>query len=742
MKTIYSKKKVSQLNELYDYVDDDTVEKLNKYKNNDVENVDYEALEQGDVPIDADNVDEFLVDNIEEEIEQPLSEDDEQQEPTTEDVPDSSEVGVEEAMLWAIKNSRVIKIFYTTKGRGSRDEKRYLKREKGLMRSQGGVNIYRIIEPHAIFTAKNGNRILMTYDRSVRRIRAFIVSNITDYNFTRNRLTKEPQYFNKRNRVMPKPEKGINAMKNTNSKIMKVAKELEDKGMTKSAAIVKDAYEVLKQLKQAQYVGIQGYWIRNRRCWDNCYRQKRTTQPKTPAQEVWMECWDEYKKSINNNESGWEKYAFIKKAEWDINDPKEKEKRCDQCGEETDTGELDSHNGCCSKCYQRLPGTQTSAHNRKKWNKFFISTVESKIKKGISRPEAIYATIEESSQKYYDGILDNSVRLAELADTMRENKMEDLGEKLAEISFDLVREAGLMQGVKNLWQGVKDTWNKGEKPKKKEEFDVAQKLEEFSNKVFDLAESIQKRTKFIPSSKKPVISSNKRIVIEAGEKSKIVEAQIDPRTNPKYFRPSISQEDKKKQEQEDLAYDQAKKEEEANQSGIDPSTIQSVNKMAYEASKLSNWISRNIIQKNPNFTQAQQAVSNLDLVATDIKTYTMGGNINLAGLVKKLNMLGQSSRLVSEQIKTEQSSSVSDVAGDGIDSDSDRGGTDGSDFLSNKNNYQRNFQIQQQSPQALQIKYPLTGNTKADEIAVKQSPKMWQYINTLNDTVGRYPKKE
>ena len=725
MKIIYSKKKVSQLSELYDYVDDDTVEQLNKYENNDVENVDYEAFEQGEVPIDAnidaDNVDNVLVDNIEEEIEQeqPLTEEDEQQEPTIEDVPDSSEVGAEEAMLWAIKNNRVVKIFYTTKGKGSKDEKRYLKREKGLMRSQGGVNIYRIIEPHDIFTAGNGNRILMTYDRSVRRIRAFIVANITDYNFTRNRLTKEPQYFNKRNRVMPKPEKGIKAMKNTNSKITKVAKELEDKGMIKSATIVKDAYEALKQLKKAQYVGIQGYWIRNRRCWDNCYRQKRTTQPESPAQEVWMECWDEYKKSINNNESGWEKYANSKKK------------------------------------------VKFSFKDEKKWNKFFISTVEGKMKKGISRPEAIYATIEESSQKYYDGMLDNSVRLAELADTMRENKMEDLGEKLAEISSDLVREAGIWQGVKNLGRGVKDLWNKGQDPQKKnDEFDVAQKLEEFSNKVFGLAESIQKRMKFVTSPKKPVTSSDKRLVIEAGKGSRAVEAQIRPGAKPKEYQPTRSQEYNKQQEQEDLAYDQAQREQETNQSyvdtdvnknnipdnqeapvtqpaGIDSETIQSVNKMAYEASKLSNWISKNIIQDNPNFAQAQQAISNLDTVATGIKNYTMStSGINLAGLVQKLNQLGQSSRLAGEQIKTQQLP-VSDIAGDRIDTD--KGGTDGPDFSSNnQNTYQGNSQFQQPEQQSQQVRYPLTGNADADTVTIKKNPQMWQYINILNDTVGKF----
>ena len=46
-------------------------------------------------------------------------------------------------------------------------------------KTKKGRNIERIIEPHDFFLAKStGNKILVSYDRTVGDIRAFIVSNI------------------------------------------------------------------------------------------------------------------------------------------------------------------------------------------------------------------------------------------------------------------------------------------------------------------------------------------------------------------------------------------------------------------------------------------------------------------------------------------------------------------------------------------------------------------------------------
>jgi hypothetical protein len=86
-----------------------------------------------------------------------------------------------------------------------------------------------------------------------------------------------------------------------------LANELDRAGYRESANAVDSVLRSLN--KTAQYVGVQGYWVRNDRCWKNCYRQKRASTPKKPVQEVWFECQAEYADSINKDDSKWDKYA-------------------------------------------------------------------------------------------------------------------------------------------------------------------------------------------------------------------------------------------------------------------------------------------------------------------------------------------------------------------------------------------------------------------------------------------------
>ena len=90
-------------------------------------------------------------------------------------------------------------------------------------------------------------------------------------------------------------------------KLAKLAEELD----TANHLVLADAVDnINKQIvKTAQYVGTQGYWIRNERCWSNCYRQKRASQPGTPAQKIWMECQSEYQDALNEDYGKWDKYA-------------------------------------------------------------------------------------------------------------------------------------------------------------------------------------------------------------------------------------------------------------------------------------------------------------------------------------------------------------------------------------------------------------------------------------------------
>jgi len=360
------KKKVAQtapIKELYGLDDD--------YGYN-PEVIDYDRLERGEIPaIREEDIGNYLVDDyegdeiyyetIEEEPEVPI-------EVTDEELPEFG--STLDALNWAVENNKVVRINYVTKK---------------------GTDLTRIVEPHDVFIASGtGNLVVVTFDRSVRKIRAFIVNNILNYIFT----GKE---FKERLRILPKVNKRIKTMDNNIFKdLREIGDEFEKIGLVKNAKIITDIMDELLQIKTAQYVGAQGYWIRNRRCWDNCYRQKRTTEPDKAAQEVWMECWDEYKKSINNNESGWEKYASI-------------EDKIDES-------------------------------NIKKWDGDFIKKASKRIDEGESVGPVIYSTIDEESQKNSNLLIKKANGLLDLSKILVENKQEELGDKVAKVSLAILKE--------------------------------------------------------------------------------------------------------------------------------------------------------------------------------------------------------------------------------------------------------------------------------------------------------------
>lgn len=94
-------------------------------------------------------------------------------------------------------------------------------------------------------------------------------------------------------------------------RLASLAEELDSKELSIHADTVDGVTKTILGVKTAQYVGIQGYWVRNSRCWENCYRQKRSSNPEMPSQEVWAECHKEYTKSIDNDgaRKEWDKYA-------------------------------------------------------------------------------------------------------------------------------------------------------------------------------------------------------------------------------------------------------------------------------------------------------------------------------------------------------------------------------------------------------------------------------------------------
>jgi len=231
---------------------DDTLEQIRSQP------VDYEQIA-------TDEIDQEILQEQEEQINE------EEQEAIEEQLPEFSDNA--SAIQYAIDNNLVMVIDYIAQGQPGRKNKIRLKRESG-------VNLHRIIEPHYVFVAPTtGNAVVTTYDRSVRKIRSFIIDNITNYEFS----GKE---FRPRIRII---DKGVNSMNNF-EKLQSVGNALEKHGSVKEANVITSYMQRLLNIKTAQYLSIQGYWLRNGRCWANCYRHKRTAETNKPVQEVWSEC--------------------------------------------------------------------------------------------------------------------------------------------------------------------------------------------------------------------------------------------------------------------------------------------------------------------------------------------------------------------------------------------------------------------------------------------------------------------
>ena len=89
----------------------------------------------------------------------------------------------------------------------------------------------------------------------------------------------------------------------------KASDKLRDRGLQALASEIDKISDKMTNIKIAQYVGVQGYHVRNRRCFDNCIRHKRASG-NTPH-DAWMSCFEEYSKYNDNmNEHHeWSKYA-------------------------------------------------------------------------------------------------------------------------------------------------------------------------------------------------------------------------------------------------------------------------------------------------------------------------------------------------------------------------------------------------------------------------------------------------
>ena len=596
-------KKAKTFNELYDYFDDDTIKNYNSYetqKDKEFEVVDYDALEKGEIPVvEIGDDEEFLADTygdektVEEQEEVDRKFDEKIKEPyeppfVGEEIPT---IGNNiEAINYAIKNNKVLKIDYSTKK---------------------GINIKRIVEPHLVYNSKKGNLIVVTYDRSVRDIRAFIVNNIVNYDFTGREFKERMKVIPKseKNKIIPKYEKGIENMANINNSLIKVAGELKEKGLEKSSVVVNDVLKIIK--KEAQYtgayLGCQGYWIRNRRCWDNCYRQKRTAEPKKAAQEVWFECWDEYLKSINNPKDNWAKYASVE----DI---------------KINKGEL------------------------KELNKKFAEEVMVKVNNGMGLPESIYDILNKEVEEYKDKVIEQAGKLTELAVSLNKNGFKELSIKVAEISNEVLKEAGFFG-----WVGEKFKDWAAKKGK------LLKYIREIADKSIDLSRRLKQQLRY---TRQPQ-ASDKEGIIKKGQKHNV-------RGPGGRFAPGIPVEPQ-------TEIQQPPQQQISQQQDYRVNYIREAQELVADVNEVIAWMGQSVPQDNPRVKSiVQTALINLTNANKSMNNLILGGNINIGSLIKEIDNMTNAANTAMFSIYNEPTSV--DQNRDGIDDtqqiDQNRNGID------------------------------------------------------------------
>jgi len=203
-------------------------------------------------------------------------------------------------------------------------------------------------------------------------------------------------------------------------KIASVSSELDKKGKTDTSnKLDKLASNILK-IVTAQYVGVQGYWIRNTRCWANCYRQKRAKNKDMPAQVVWSECQNEYVESINNDKSGWEKYAG-------------------------------STNTSLKKIASIKNASEIIENEKDYFNKQLFNKTE---KQNIPVGVAVFDTIDERHNAFKKAIVDNSIKLLKIAEQISTDGDSGLAKELSTTAENLVKESQFNNP--GGWSGIKD----------------------------------------------------------------------------------------------------------------------------------------------------------------------------------------------------------------------------------------------------------------------------------------------
>lgn len=194
-------------------------------------------------------------------------------------------------------------------------------------------------------------------------------------------------------------------MENTLKLLTSFSNVLDEKKLESYANRIDKVSFSLGKIVTAQFEGGIGYWIRNSRCWDNCYRQNRTKSPDKPTQLVWQSCWEEYKKSIGNDDSGWEKYA--------------------------------EKDGMIKTASKEIINKQKET---------FGNEVSKLVKEGMTIDTAISAIEYQRQNNLFDKMIRQAEVLTKIATDLKE-KDDNLSKELLGITQELIKEAGIWSGL-------------------------------------------------------------------------------------------------------------------------------------------------------------------------------------------------------------------------------------------------------------------------------------------------------
>lgn len=219
------------------------------------------------------------------------------------------------------------------------------------------------------------------------------------------------------------------------SELAAIANDLDGKGFSKLADSVDGIANIALDIKVAQYVGIQGYWIRNTRCWGNCLRQKKTSSPEKPSQEIWATCHKEYLESLGSPDSTWDKYAA------------------------------------------GTSGLIKSASARSDFDNAFKKKIEVKVSAGADLRSAVVASMDEQGSENFGRLIDASSQLVKMADELSSTDL-DMSLRLAEAASGLSKVARWWHPAD--WMGGIGDW--ASKNRAEHATNLQQKAQDYANK--------------------------------------------------------------------------------------------------------------------------------------------------------------------------------------------------------------------------------------------------------------------